>query len=103
MPGLCASLKKLRLKKSLTDLDGTDPFVHDGTIRGVFRELGNAFVRSQNQPTVEEMEKVYRILRKNFRLVLWRAGATHPFNAHVFRDLCVLASAAADSVVLKRI
>ncbi len=92
--------KPFRLKKSLTDLDGTDPYIHDGTIRGLFRELGNAFVRSRNQPTVDEMLKVYRTLRFNFRDVLHRAGAKHPYNARVFRDLCVLASAAAGEFVL---
>jgi hypothetical protein len=96
---VCETMR-FRLKKSLTDLDGTDPYVHDGTVRGLFRELGNAFVRNQNQPTVDEMMKVYRILRANFKGVLYRAGANHPFNARVFRDLCVLASAAADDVVL---
>jgi hypothetical protein len=96
---VCESVR-FRLKKSLTDLDGTDPYVHDGTVRGVFRELGNAFVRNQNQPTVEEMAKVYRILRASFKSILRQAGASHPFNARVFRDLCVLASAAAADLVL---
>ena len=92
--------KPFRLKKSLTDLDGTDPCIHDGTIRGLFRELGNAFVRNRNQPIVDEMMTVYRILRLNLNQVLHRAGAKHPYNARVFRDLCVLASAAAAELVV---
>ena len=96
---VCES-QKFRLKKSLTDLDGTDPYIHGNKIRGLFRELGNAFVRNRNQPAVDEMMKVYGILRANFKSVLHRAGADHPFNARVFRDLCVLASAAADDLVL---
>ena len=35
---VCES-QRHRLHKSLSDLDGTDVYVHDGTIRGVFREL----------------------------------------------------------------
>ncbi len=35
-----------RLQKSLSDLDGTDPLIHGGTVRGVFRELSNALVRA---------------------------------------------------------
>lgn len=96
---ICES-QRFRLKKSLTDLDGTDPYIHDGTVRGLFRELGNAFVRNRNQPTVDEMMRVYRILRANFKSLLRRAGADHPFNARMFRDLSVVASAAADVVVL---
>jgi hypothetical protein len=34
-----------RASKSLSDLSGTDPHIHDGTIEGVMRELCNAFVR----------------------------------------------------------
>ena len=44
-----------RLKKSLSDLDGTDAYIHGGTVAGVFRELGNAFVGSSRQPSVSEM------------------------------------------------
>jgi len=28
-----------RIQKSLSDLNGTDPYIHDGTVEGVFREL----------------------------------------------------------------
>ena len=38
---------KRRLPKSLSDLDGTDPQIHDGTARGVFRELSNVLVKSR--------------------------------------------------------
>ena len=41
---VCES-KRYRLAKSLSDLNGTDPFIHDGRIDGVFRELGNIFLR----------------------------------------------------------
>jgi hypothetical protein len=95
---VCES-QRFRLKKSLTDLDGTDPYIHDGTVHGVLRELGNFFVRGGNQPTLDEMKKIYRILRGDFKRVLRQAGATHPFTARVFRDLCVLANAAAKDLV----
>lgn len=81
-----------RVQKSLSDLNGTDIYVHDGTIRGVFREFGSIFVRNSRQPTVREMMSIYQILRRSLREVLARAGQTSPFNARVFRDLCVIAS-----------
>jgi len=89
-----------RIKKSLSDLDGTDVYIHDGTVRGVFRELCNAFVRTRRQPSVVQMMQIYRILRSNCVGILRRAGAKDPFNARVFLDLCVLASAAADRLVI---
>jgi hypothetical protein len=46
-----------RLPKSLSDLDGTDPLSHDGTVRGVFRELSNALVKRRNQPGTSSHEQ----------------------------------------------
>ena len=91
--------RRHRVKKSLSDLDGTDVYVHDGTVRGVLRELCNAFVRTRRQPTVKQMLQIYRILRSRFAGILHAAGASDPYNARVFRDLCVLASAAADEII----
>ena len=47
------------------------------------------------------MMQIYRILRSNFKKVLHDAGQKHPFSARVFRDLCVMASAAADEIVVR--
>jgi hypothetical protein len=88
-----------RIKKSLSDLDGTDAYIHGGTIAGVFRELGNAFVGSSRQPTVKEMSQIYRVLRAQFQSVLNGAGAKDAFNARVFKELCVRASTAADELM----
>ena len=63
-----------RVQKSLSDLDGTDVYIHGGTIRGVFRECGSLFVASSRQPTVQQMMAIYRILRANLLEMLHRAG-----------------------------
>ena len=96
---VCES-KPHRIKKSLSDIDGTDVYIHEGTVRGVLRELCNAFVRNRRQPSVVQMMQIYRILRANFAGILQKAGAKDPFNARVFLDLCVLASATADDLVI---
>ena len=88
-----------RVNKSLSDLDGTDAYIHGGTIKGVFREMGNAFVGSSRKPTVTEMSQIYRVLRAQFPSVLKRAGAKDAFNARVFKELCVLASTAANELI----
>jgi len=95
---VCETVRR-RINKSLSDMDGTDPYVHGGTIAGVFRELGNAFVGSSRQPTVTEMSQIYRVLRTQLSSVLKRAGAQDAFNARVFKELCVLASTAADELL----
>jgi hypothetical protein len=75
-----------RLAKSMSDLDGTDPYIHDGTMRGVMREVCDAFVRP-NQPTVPQMMKMYRDLRRSVPKVLRNAGTTSLFTARAFSDL----------------
>jgi hypothetical protein len=94
---VCESMPH-RIKKSLSDLDSTDAYVHGGTIAGVCRELGNAFVGSARQPTVAEMLTIYRRLRAQLPSVLGGAGAEDAFNARVFKELSVLASLAADAL-----
>ena len=88
----------IALRSSLSDLDGTDAYIHGGTVAGVFRELGNAFVGSRRQPTVGEMSQIYRVLRKQLPGVLAEAGAEDLFNARVFKELCVQASSAAEEL-----
>ncbi len=94
---ICESVRR-RINKSLSDLDGTDAYIHNGTIKGVFREMGNAFVGSRRQPAVTEMMQIYRVLRTQLDGILRNAGAADPFNARVFKALCVLASKAADEL-----
>lgn len=96
---VCESVLR-RINKSLSDLDGTDAYIHGGNIRGVFREMGNAFVGTERQPTVTEMMQVYRVLRAQLKDILRQAGAEDTFNARVFKALCVLASKAADELAV---
>jgi len=80
-----------RVSKSLSDLDGTDPYIHDERPKGVFRELGNALVRSADQPTVQQMTTVYRNIKTASPLLVKNAGAKSLFEARVFTQLVVLA------------
>jgi len=52
-----------RLEKSLSDLNGTDIYVHGGSPTGLFRELLSAFVRQRRQPTVQQMNLIYESLK----------------------------------------
>jgi hypothetical protein len=81
-----------RVKKSLSDLDGTDPKIHGATVRGVLGSLCNIFERSGRQPTVPQMMQIYRVLRKNQAAILREAGSHTLYTKRVFADLCVAAS-----------
>jgi hypothetical protein len=98
---VCES-RRFRLAKSLSDLNGTDPLVHDGTVAGVFREVCNMFRRRGRQPSIQQMWRIYRELRQNLPAIWKQAGAGELFTARVFKDLSVVASAAADRIVQNR-
>ena len=76
-----------RINKSLSDLNGTDVRIHDGTVRGVFGALCEIFVRKSRQPSVQEMYHIYLVLRRNLPTIMRQAGARDPYGARVFRDL----------------
>lgn len=85
-----------RLSKSLSDLNGTDPNIHDGTVEGVMRELGNAFVRDRSMPTVSQMMDAYRVVSRRAEEIQHDAGGQSLFEARTFNGLCFAARVAAD-------
>ena len=81
----------------MSDLNGTDPYIHDDTVEGVFRELAKAFVRAGRQPSVKQMHLLYDNLARVMPRLLTDAAATDPFNARAFRDIVVFTTALAQS------
>ena len=80
-----------RIQRSASDLNGTDPYIHDGTVEGVLREVRNAFSRN-SAPTVPQMFDVYRFVNSNFDAILSRNGTRNPFDRSVFMELCRLSN-----------
>jgi hypothetical protein len=80
-----------RLQRSTSDLNGTDPYVHNGTAGGVLRELCNAF-RRDSSPSLEKMIEAHRIVEGNFSEILHKNGSRNPYDRSVFMELCWLAS-----------
>ena len=79
-----------RAEKSLSDLSGTDVYIHHGNVRGVFTQLCNAFVRL-GQPSMQDMEETYLRLSDLLPQLLKQTGADSPYEARIFRDLVVAA------------
>jgi hypothetical protein len=92
--------RQYRLAKSLSDLNGTDPFIHDGKIVGVFRELCNIFTRSGRRPSTQQMHQIYRGLRAHLPVIMQRSAATSLYTSRVFKDLTVVASDYANALVV---
>ncbi len=89
-----------RLDKSLSDLKGTDPNIHDGTVKGLMRELCNAFVLPGPQPGVPEMMRTYIPLVRELPEIFSDAGTDDLFQARVFARLCFVARGIAEKASL---
>ena len=66
-----------RAEKSLSDISGTDVYIHKGNARGVFTQLCNAFVRLRSQPTPQDMGQIYRRLPISCPNCRTRPGQAH--------------------------
>jgi hypothetical protein len=75
-----------RLLRSTSDLNGTDPYIHNDTPEGVLRELRNAF-SMDNAPAVREMLEMHRFVENNLGAILDRNGTINPYDRSVFREL----------------
>jgi hypothetical protein len=81
-----------RVLKSLSDLAGTDIYGHGGTVNGVFREVANALVRTERQPSLADMAFIYRNLRAGLRRLMKQTGARTVFEAAIFKELIITAA-----------
>jgi hypothetical protein len=90
-----------RVQKSMSDLDGTDAYIHLGTPEGVMSELRNAFLVG-DPPAVQQMMEVYRFVADNVEPVLAKSGTRNVYAASVFKELCWLSSSLSASVLRKR-
>ncbi|MEK6711202.1 MAG: hypothetical protein AABZ64_11560 [Nitrospinota bacterium] len=83
--------RKHRLSKSLSDLDGTDPHIHNGKPRDLLTALTNVFVRSKNQPTARELGLIFTDLKKTSEIIKENLNSNSLFGARAFHDLVIAA------------
>jgi hypothetical protein len=84
-----------RLSKSLSDLDGTDPYIHNSSPRDLFLALTNALVRTRQQPTVTQLEAIYDDLKQAVPILKKELKTDSLFAARPFLDLVVAATRSA--------
>jgi|SRR5579864_1890054 len=83
--------RKYRAEKSLSDINGTEIYIHEGKPVGVLRELSNALVRPGRQPNVDELKAIYQELKDYSRTLKNKLAAESLFATRPFRDLVVAA------------
>lgn len=76
-----------RAEKSCSDISGTDVYIHGAGVHGIFRELRNALVRLDSQPTVPQMTAIYEELKPVVRRILRNAGTNDVYQAQVFAEI----------------
>ena len=82
--------KANRLQKSLSDLNGTDPYIHGDKAPGVLHGLMNALTRQNRRPGFAELDSIYRALHEAAHKIRLEGGHSL-FEARPFQDLSVLA------------
>jgi hypothetical protein len=88
-----------RLQKSLSDMNGTDPFIYGSSADGILREIRNALSRHDVRPAAEQMRDIFDVLKEKVPQILTKAGASSVFEARPFADLVVMARQLAQAVV----
>lgn len=97
----CAILeaKKHRLLITLSDLNGYDPHIHDGTPEGILNALTNIYAKTKGyQPTVKDLKRVYAELCR-YSMVYKKENSTESlFSARAFKDLVIAAKASSSQL-----
>ena len=78
---------RFRLQKSLSDMNGYDPFVHRGTVKGMFHALCDAFESPDQNVARVRMNEVYKHLRVFVSKLKADRGSHDIFRASAFREL----------------
>ena len=86
-----------RVSKSLSDISGADPNIHQGTIEGVMRELCNSFVRQSRheRTSVPQMMNTCKTVSRLVGEIQRKTRARSLFEARAFQQICFAAGRAA--------
>jgi len=79
-----------RVQQTLSDLSGTDAYIHGDSSGGLLIALTDALVRATRQPTVDELGRIRRFLHDKSIGIRRNYGTL--FGARAFRDLVVVAT-----------
>lgn len=89
-----------RLQQTLSDLDGTQVYVHKGRPLNVLYQLTNALVRTTHQPTIKELQLIYEDLTRKSIELKRSQPIKSLFEARPFRELVLIAGYSAKQQVV---
>jgi len=82
--------RPFRVQRTLSDLSGTDAYIHRGGSHGLLVALSDALVRATRQPTFDQLDQTYRFLRDRSDGIRRIYGTL--YGARAFRHLVVAAT-----------
>jgi hypothetical protein len=85
-----------RLQRSLSDVSGTDPYIHHSDPEQILVQTCNVFVRTAARPSVEELGVVLAAVRRAAHEL--RAQHHDLFGARAFDELVLAATRAAGAI-----
>jgi hypothetical protein len=94
--------KPYRAQRSTSDINGIDPQIHNGTAKGVMAGLRNILRQPGDVTTVPEMLASYRAVRRQLPRLRLNAGEKSLFEASVFHDLMLAASAESERLIKEK-
>ncbi len=80
-----------RAEKSLSDLKGTDVYIHRGNPIGVLQQLTNVLIRRRHQPTVRDLEAILAQLKEVAVKIKSELRIKSLFEPRAFEDLVTAA------------
>jgi len=78
-----------RIQKSMSDLNGYDPYIHNGTVTGLLQVLKNAF---HNPVSVADMKTAYTLLQLSAKGLKSENDCPDLYGAEAFRQLALMAN-----------
>ena len=78
-----------RIQQTLSDLGGTDAYIHRDGPRQLLVALTNALVRAAKQPTLDQLYRVFELVGAEAIRIRGSCGSL--FAARAFKDLVVVA------------
>ena len=79
--------RSYRLQASLSDLNGHDPYIHEGTQDGILRCVLDCFgTNVSGQSTFATLRAVTRKLSRTVATLEDEHGVDHPFHPYIFRQ-----------------
>jgi hypothetical protein len=85
-----------RVQKSLSDINGFDPYVHGGTTDGVLQAIADAFHQPEGRnPSIPEVRRLWAVLRAAARELKRQEGTSSLFSRRSFGKIVLAAQDAA--------